>query len=551
MNFSAIARIWERAVFILLAVLTLFVLFEQARVLYIFPQPDSARWWGDETGQMLELRAELQDGYARIPTGLGSSVAITNGLVRGNSWLAAAIYGVPVILFSRDADVVTVGRTVTFILSAAMLLALFLFLRAMSVPRLLATLALLLLTTTRSFFFSSHAARLDIAAGLVLILYAWYFTTRYERFRSGDREPGARWYFGYGIIAILLATLSIHLLTLIGALSLYILWRFRTYRRPAFLFAALGGVIVMFTLLISIYALSGTPVSLFGPSSASNQFQGVAAGLPILRPLSRSVQVANLLERFHGLWAEAPAFLVLLAMGVIFKIAIRRSQVLMPREGWLLGAAFVVAIGWLLFESPALYYYVQVLPLLIAALITMIAARLRINLIFSVIIGIAGVCLSYFAMRDTAQAASISKILEQDNHIALQNALNTIEEDWHSNARPTVLAQNPAIDWLDHDPRVQLMTAHLVSFPVSNAPIAGTLRALGVNYVILYAAHDGNIYSADERVLRPIADSVGTILFRQTGTLFDVHRDYFSPPVLNDTLPEDTLILYKLPSSVR
>src|SRR5450631_2551418 len=87
------------------------VLIAQARLLYVFPQPDSARWWGDETGQMLELRAEVQNGYARIPTGLGSSVAITNGIVRGNSWLAAAIYGLPAQLFSGCANLVDIGRT--------------------------------------------------------------------------------------------------------------------------------------------------------------------------------------------------------------------------------------------------------------------------------------------------------------------------------------------------------------------------------------------------------------------------------------------------------
>src|SRR5579864_4094990 len=98
----------------LLVLMIVLVLFLQARMLYDFPQPDSARWWGDETGQMLELRTELHDGYAHIPTGLGSSVAITNGLVRGNSWLAAAIYGTPALIFSNAADLVTIGRTITF-----------------------------------------------------------------------------------------------------------------------------------------------------------------------------------------------------------------------------------------------------------------------------------------------------------------------------------------------------------------------------------------------------------------------------------------------------
>ncbi|HEX5315722.1 MAG TPA: hypothetical protein VFX22_03640, partial [Candidatus Kapabacteria bacterium] len=63
----------ERMATVIIAVLVVIVLVAQVRLLYVFPQPDSARWWGDETGQMLELRTELHDGYARIPTGVGSS----------------------------------------------------------------------------------------------------------------------------------------------------------------------------------------------------------------------------------------------------------------------------------------------------------------------------------------------------------------------------------------------------------------------------------------------------------------------------------------------
>src|SRR5665213_1616735 len=209
----------------LLVVLVILMLAAQARLLYVFPQPDSARWWGDETGQMLELRTELEGGFARIPTGLGSSVAITNGLVRGNSWLAAVVYGVPAIIFSSETDLVTIGRTVTFVLALLLLFVLYSMLRKFHAPPLLAIFATLLLVSTRSFFFASHAARLDIAAGLTVLGFVWYLASRYERFREGRWTPSARWYFGYGIAVVFFATLSIHLVTLLGALTLYMFWR--------------------------------------------------------------------------------------------------------------------------------------------------------------------------------------------------------------------------------------------------------------------------------------------------------------------------------------
>ncbi|MFI5201956.1 MAG: hypothetical protein ACHQNE_06185 [Candidatus Kapaibacterium sp.] len=543
----------ERPATMVVAVLLLILLVAQARLLYIFPQPDSARWWGDETGQMLELRAELHDGFARIPTGLGSSVAITNGLVRGNSWLAAMVYGVPSIIFSNAADLVTIGRTVTFILAVLLLLVMYAMLRRMQVPRLFAIFALLLLVSTRSFFFASHAARLDIAAGLTVLAFTWYLTTQYERLREGRWMPSARWYFGYGIIAVLFATLSIHLVTLLGALTLYMFWRFRSYRSPASLFAAAGGVIVMLAILLSIYALSGAPISLFGPSSAPNQFQSVAGGLPILRPFSRSVQVANVLERLHGLWSEAPAFLLLLTFAMVVRFAVRRVVSASARELWLSGTAIIIAVAWLLFQSPALYYYIEVLPLFILAIVLSISVRWKPNRAASIAIMLASILLFYFGFRDTIRAGVLARILDQDNHAGLATSLDSIRQKSKNQyySKPLVLAQNPAIAWLEHEPSVRLMTAHLIGFPVSNTPVPATLGRLGVNYMLLYAAHDGTNYSTEYNTLRPIADSLGTIVFQKTGVMFDVHRDYFAGKTLNDTTSKDTLILYKLPSIVR
>ena len=538
----------ERVVAILLAALILVVLFLQARLLYIFPQPDGARWWGDETGQMLELRTELQGGVARLPTGLGSSVAVTNGLVRGNSWLAAGVYGIPALLFSKTSDLVTIGRTVTFALALLVLFTMFAMLRSMQVPRFLALVTVLLFVSTRSFFFGSHVARLDIAAGLALLLLAWYLAGRYQRYKEMRWMPSTRWYFVYGVIIVLLATLSIHLVTLIGMLSLYLLWRFRA--TPSAIFALAGGVVSVAAILLSVYALSGAPVSMFGPSAGPNQFQSVAGGLPILRPFSRSVQVANILERLHGLLSEAPAFLALLALALGFSVIRRPHNPIAARERWITGAAVVVSIAWLLFQSPALYYYVQVLPLFMVAL-GLLLGRRRFNIASIVVTILAGLVLSFFAIRDSARAATLSRAIASNNHAALESVAQIIKHDSGVGTHPIVLAQNPAIAWMEQDTNVRLMTAHLVSFPISNAPIGQVLKQLGVRYMLLYAPQDGNTYSLDYHVLQPIADSEGAILFRRVGTLFDVHRDYFERSQLKDTSLMDTLILYRLSSIAR
>ncbi len=519
------------------------VLVMQTRSLYTFPQPDGTRWWGDETGQMLELRSELQTGYAHIPTALGSSLAITNGLVRGNSWLAAIEYGLPALAFSKYFDLVTIGRTVTFLLSLAMCFCTYRLLRKLGVSVALALLGVLLLISTRSFFFASHAARLDVAAGLSVLLFVWYLATHFEQFKQAKWQATTSWYVASGAIAMLFATLSIHLVTLLGVLSFYTFWRFRAWRIPKDLFAAVGGASVVLGILIGIYFLTGAPMSLFSPSVQPNQFQSVASMLPILRPFSRSVQIANVLERATGIWFEAPQIVLLACIVLALLIVRRRMTTNTPATSFTTDAGIVILIAWLFFESPALYYYVQVLPLFVVVLLSKIASRIRPSAGFSAVILGCAVLLAVFSVKDSSMAHEQASRIETDNHMALDAAVRTIAFD-SKNTRPIVLAQNPAIAYLEHDTSVRLMTAHLVSFPTSLGSLASQIESTGARYMLLYVSGDGTRYSEDYAALRPQADSIGTIMFKRTGTLFDVHRNYFEAVHLS--VKPDTMILYKL-----
>ncbi|HEY3874174.1 MAG TPA: hypothetical protein VGM92_01750 [Candidatus Kapabacteria bacterium] len=536
----------ERMLSAVIAAMIVLVLVMQAWSLYEFPQPDSSRWWGDETGQMLELRTELTDGYARIPTALGSSVAITNGIVRGNSWMAAVIYGVPALIFSSVADLVGIGRTVTFLLSLLLFFAMYRMLVSFNVSRLLALVGMLLLISTRSFFFASHAARLDVAASITVVGFAWYFTKRFGKIQQGTWNPSLQWYFYVGAGLIVFATLSIHLLTLLPLLTFFALWKFQAHRRPIRIVVCGAGALTALSILVGIYYLSGAPFTIFGSTSGMNQFHTVASNLPILRPFSRSVQVANILERVHGIRNEAPAFLALAFVAIIVVFVSRRtsrSNTSAP-SAFINGSAMIVLIAWLFFQSPALYYYVHVLPIFIVAMTIAISRRWNLNVSMLAITLLISVALCFVAVKDSVHARESAERIANDNGLALEASLRAIHSEKNSGT-PLVLAQNPAIAILEHDARVRLMTAHLISFPISNAPLADRLRALKVQYLLLYASHDGSSYSDDYHALRPFADSLGTVMVKSVGILFDVHRDYFNPQTF--TCTPDTLILYKLP----
>jgi hypothetical protein len=535
----------DRVVASVLVTLILAVLILQLSTLYSFPQPDGARWWGDETGQMIELQAEIQHGFASIPTGLGSTVAETNGIVRGNSWLAAIVYGIPQTLLRHTLDPVTTGRTITALLSILLCSVVFVALRQAGVSMLWSLFAVLILISTRSFYFASHAARLDVAAGCSLLLTIVVVSKKYMHYREQNECPSSLWWFAYGAFALLLATLSIHLLTLMGLFSVYVLLRFRLHRHLALLLAALVGVVAAAGLLLLVYGISGAPWTLFGRTVRPNQFQSVVDMLPIFRLFSRSVQVANILERIHGFRSEAPAFLILpvIAFGAGLVNSRRRTVAGTTQEAFLGGAALVVLLAWLLFQSPALYYYVQVLPIFAVVLILYVSRRILLNATATVLMVVASLLLSYASMRDVIVSSTLARELHADNHRALER---TIAAALQPGRRPVVLAQNPAIAALYPRSDLQLMTAHFISFPERVETLAQTVRRLGVEYMLLYASSSVPHYSEDEAALRPLADSIGTLMHRETGQLFDVGKDYFS----EQKWPPDTLLLYRIEPEV-
>lgn len=512
-----------------LTALIVTVLVLQLRLLYVFPQPDSARWWGDETGQMLELKSELQTGVAHIPTALGSTLATTNGFVRGNSWMAAILYGIPVYIFDGLASVVSIGRTVTALLGILLIIGVARLVFQLTRNKSAALLAALVLVSTRAWLFGSHAARLDVAAGLAVVLIASFLATKWKA-RESLAPLGWHWWFAAGAAYIVLSTLSIHLLTIGAVFLIFALWKFRALRWRNVLAVGAGSATVL-ALLLAIYGLSGAPASLFTKTVASNQFQSVVRGLPIMRPFSRSVQVANLLERLTGLWAEAPVVLALCVASLSALVA--RHFIRGHQSRFITDLGLASAIAWIFFESPALYYYMQVLPIFIVALIVSIDTLLAERRKWPALA--VGALLAYFAVNDALKVAPLSLALAEQNKSATRDVRRRVDMS-SVDEFPTLLAQNPAIAELNRFASLRLMTPHLLSFPTSTAPIEEQLSQIGVHFILLYSLPGDRNYSDEYGKLRRVVATNGLEVSRWTGTLFDVDRDYFEPQPRSDTL---------------
>jgi hypothetical protein len=328
------------------------------------------------------------------------------------------------------------------------------------------------------------------------------------------------------------------LLTTGAVVLLFVLWKFRAMTTRSVVAVACGAAAVLI-LLLAIYGLSGAPPTLFTHTAISNQFESVAYGLPIFRPFSRSVQVANILERVTGLWREAPTVLVLCVLSLI-SFAARRRRIPDHRSRFLTDFALAVFVAWLFFESPAVYYYMQVLPIFMAALVASVWPLLVERRTWVAVI--AGATVTYFAVTDSQSAYLVGSRLARENHSAIDQLRRKIDYSPVQHT-PIVLAQNPAIAELNRHSNITLMTPHLISFPTSTDPLPDQLAAIGVDFVALYSLPGGADYSQEFGALQKAMTTNGLVTAQWTGTLFDVGRDYFE----GDTVVRfDTLSLYRV-----
>ena len=206
----------QRILTVLLIAMAAVVFVLQIHSLFIFPQPNSLRWFGDETWLMSEATQQIATGVVRYPLAIGSTLAQGKGLVLSMTWLSALLYGLPAEIVARDP--VAVGRIVTAGMALALLLTLYGCARSLGASRFAAGLSVLLLVCTRSFFFASHSARPDLLAGLIVLA----FVIHLHEVRSGMEKHLALvgGLATESIVVFLSFSSSIHLLTLLGPVAL-------------------------------------------------------------------------------------------------------------------------------------------------------------------------------------------------------------------------------------------------------------------------------------------------------------------------------------------
>ncbi len=521
-----------RALPIVLLAMAAALLAQQLRSLFLFPQPNSFRWFGDETWLMVEAIKQIATGVVHYPLAIGSTLEHGKGLVLSMTWLSALIYGLPALLSGYDP--VASGRIVTSVLALGLLVLLYRSARTFGASRFAALIAIVLLISTRSFFFASHSARPDLLAGLV-VLGSVAICAKLVR---DGKQYSSRWWFGYGATVIFLSlSSSIHLLTLLVPVSLFFMYRLGGMRRVSSLASVVGGAAVVAALLIAVYWCTTGNLTLFSTSVGPVQFHDVISSIPIWRPFSRSVQVANVVIRFKQFASEAPqVFLLLALIPFVWRRIFGRSHPFAT-------ATAIVFLSWLLLEGAEINYLMHLLPLLFLGMAIMIdyVANEWKCVGITVLTGIAVVAFG-FGCRDSSEAFATASLIDRSNQINLQMLEADILVHWRDSEKPCVICEPFALDRISQDTNIEAMTDHFISFPAHSWPLDTLLQHEHVNFAVLY---NSPVYPKDRAKDDPfylqIARS-GRLIGSYIGTSGDMGRDYF-----NGLHWRDTLLLYQFP----
>lgn len=507
--------------------------------LYSTPVPDSYLWWGDESWLMIEFRTQILTGVFHHPYALGSSLALGSGILFGNMWIPALFYGIPAALVSPIAmDIVLLGRTVTAVFAFTLLVTLYEIIRRRTADRLLALFGVLLLLTSRSFLLTSHSARYDILTALAIII-GLFLLLRYES--RGNRVLYSA-IVGFITAATMLITIHV---TLALALAAFVTVLYNS--REKWLQSLAGfviGAVAFILILIGITVLRGQPI--LGPSW-SGSFALNIHDIPALRFYSRSVQSANIIQRWGTIEAFGFGYVIAFATILVIFILQFARKAITWKIGWQIILLLIVLFSWTEFESSApTSYLIYILPVFSFFAALALKRLLHEGFRFWLIAG-----LSFFlfimALRDMPGAHGKGYQILSDNYQAVGAALDQIEQA-DSGSHPLVLALNPAVHEVLRDTNVRLMTTHFIEFPVGALNVDSVLHSEHVNYALVYLSAWKPDYMREIGPLMASLARSATPLWERAGYFTDIGRSYFNSKLGTRIAHDapDTIRLYRL-----
>ncbi len=545
-------RFWNRrprdlvAFFTLMVSLAVFGL--QLRTLYTVPVFDSVRWGGDESWLMREFVHQAEHGALIYPESFGEPVR-TNGVLAGSMWGNALIYGIPGAIFFPAFDFISIGRTVTALLSLLLIGSLYYVARSLGVSPIFSAVSVMLMVLSQGFMWASHSARYDLLTGLVLLWYGFYL--------SKIEKQSVRHLFIAGAIGIFTICFSPHLLTLaVGAMLAYFLIDQR-WRNVKGIIAWLSGMLAAIAALSIAYVIGSSEFSLFGHGGKAGIFSFVLSEVPILRPFSRNVQVSNLMERIHLFQLDLPGMLIVISAALLLILCYMLLQfwgggitlrvAVTVRQKFFLHCTALCTLSWLLMEGSRPYYLFHIVPMLLIGC-TIIFEIWRevfstrwfgetgaiIVLVVAIVLG------TSHALPRPALGEAIARDQQSAIDMLLQEA--TIA----SPRKARILLDVAGLDRALTDTSCEVLTLDMFQPPPNTDALVRKLHSNGIDYVLLRSSPVGTPFEPGRALLPRVLDSIGTVQDAALGLYYDDGRSYDASIVNLIEQGLDTLKLYRL-----
>ena len=346
----------------------LLLLIFQTNYLPFHPLPDSLMWWGDESWRMLSARDLLLTGRPVIAEAYGSTLSQNIGLVGASSWLTHLVYGIPIVLAGKGADIILIGRWISLLVGILTLGILWKLLKHLKFSTEWSLFGLLLFATTDAFLFASHSARPDMmtAFGVTFFLYAAIKVL--ERDESKNLQPSDL--FWISVIWSAGPLLYIHVAPLTLLAFLYLLWKVKCWRSLSRLTAIVFGGLLGASLWLVPYLLLTKSTSLFGPTDGRTvQYNFVVMTMPLFHLLSPRVEEVNIYWRLIQWSVRARALMILLAIvGASFfvrRLRGIRTPILPKSHRKLLVLAALCVFSTFIVQGSAVFYMSHIMPALV------------------------------------------------------------------------------------------------------------------------------------------------------------------------------------------
>jgi hypothetical protein len=549
-------------VFFLLA-LSLAIFAIQLRSLYTVPVADSIRWGGDETWLMREFSNQARHGVMSYPESFVSDssnacVPIrTDGVLAGSMWGDALFYGVSGNLFFPAHDYVSIGRTVTAALGIILIASLFFIMRKSGVSQIISAAAIVLMVLSQGWNWATHSARYDILTGLTLIWYC-YFLSRYIVPFENNAVMMKRLFFA-GMAGVFAVCFSRHLLMLGFAATIVYLYRIRIWKKFDYLLSWILGSFAALSILSILYYFGAGEFSLFGRGGSMGSYSFVIAQIPLMRPVSRNVQLSNLAERFNLFHADSIGVLAMIGVAILLTLAyklrqfqLRRNGIrlriaIAPEQSFFLSCVLACTFVWLLAEGSRPYYLFHIVPPLIIG--CAIVLELWREVYPARWFGEYGAMIALLIATSLGANRAIPHVelgdaIFHDQSAAITRLLHSATTRTAKKGR--ILFDVAGLDLALQDTSREILTLDMFSPPPNAESVINKLQANKIDYVVLRSSPVSSPFEPGRALLPQVLDSIGEVKDSALGFFYDDGRSYDAKLYQLIDQGLDTLKLYRV-----